>query len=60
MKKKKIKVNLNELKEYYDENLVKKQESWKNQLGKDLNWALSFSHLRESDTTKHVQLSLNI
>src|SRR3989344_5059640 len=51
---KKIKVNLNELKEYYDENLVKKQESWKSQLGKDLNWALSFSHLRESDTTKHV------
>lgn len=51
---KKIKVNLNELKEYYDENLVKKQESWKSRLGKDLNWALSFSHLRESDTTKHV------
>src|SRR3989344_5843619 len=51
---KKIKVNLNELKEYYDEHLVKKQESWKSQLGKDLNWALSFSHLRESDTTKHV------
>jgi len=51
---KKIKINLNELKEYYDENLVKKQESWKSQLGKDLNWALSFSHLRESDTTKHV------
>ncbi len=51
---KKIKVNLNELKEYYDEHLVKKQDSWKSQLGKDLNWALSFSHLRESDTTKHV------
>jgi len=57
---KKIKVNLSELKEYYDEHLVKKQESWKSQLGKDLNWGLSFSHLRESDTTKHVQLSLNI
>ncbi|MBI4116219.1 site-specific DNA-methyltransferase, partial [Candidatus Pacearchaeota archaeon] len=51
---KKIKINLNELKEYYDENLVKKQESWKSRLGKDLNWALSFSHLRESDTTRHV------
>ena len=51
---KKIKVNLDELKKYYDEHLVKKQESWKNQLGQDLNWGLSFSNLRESDTTKHV------
>lgn len=51
---KKIKVNMGELKKYYDEHLVKKQESWKNQLGADLNWGLSFSNLRESDTTKHV------
>ena len=51
---KKIKVNIEELKKYYDEHLVKKQESWKNQLGQDLNWSLSFSNLRESDTTKHV------
>ena len=51
---KKIKVKLDELKKYYDEHLVKKQETWKSQLGKDLNWGLSFSHLRESDTTKHV------
>ncbi|MEM4271038.1 MAG: DNA methyltransferase [Candidatus Pacearchaeota archaeon] len=51
---KKIKVSLNELKNYYDEHLVKKQDSWKNHLGSDLNWGLSFSHLRESDTTKHV------
>ncbi len=50
----KIKVNLDELKKYYDENLVKKQASWKSQLGNDLNWGLSFSQLRESDTTKHV------
>ena len=51
---KKIKINLNELKTYYDEHLVKRQASWKNKLGSDLNWELSFSHLRESDTTKHV------
>src|SRR3989344_8339825 len=51
---KKIKINLEELKKYYDEHLVKKQESWRSQLGHDLNWGLSFSHLRESDTTKHV------
>lgn len=51
---KKIKINLGELKQYYDLNIKKKNESWKNVLGKDLNWNLSFSHLRESDTTKHV------
>lgn len=50
----KTKINLDELKKYYDEHFVKKQESWKNKLGSDLNWGLSFSHLRESDTTKHV------
>jgi len=51
---KKIRINIDELKTYYDEYLVKKQRSWKNQLGQDLNWGLSFSNLRESDTTKHV------
>ncbi len=51
---KKTKINLRELKQYYDSNIKKKSESWKNVLGKDLNWDLSFSHLRESDTTKHV------
>ena len=50
----KIKINLDELKKYYDEHFVKKQASWKNKLGSDLNWGLSFSNLRESDTTKHV------
>lgn len=50
----KTKVNKNELKEYYDEFVVKKQEAWKKRLGEDLNWNLSFAHLRESDTTKHV------
>lgn len=50
----KIKVNLEELKSYYDEYIKGKQKSWKDKLGNDLNWSLSFSHLRESDTTKHV------
>src|SRR3989344_605162 len=50
----KIKVNLEELKNYYDTYIKDKQESWKEKLGSDLNWSLSFSHLRESDTTKHV------
>src|SRR3989338_2868005 len=50
----KIKVNLEELKNYYNGHLVNKQESWKSKLGSDLNWDLSFAQLRESDTTKHV------
>lgn len=50
----KIKVNLEELKIYYDKYVKGKQQSWKNKLGDDLNWNLSFSHLRESDTTKHI------
>ena len=49
-----IKVSLTEIKRYYDEHFVKKQASWKSRLGSDLDWGLSFSHLRESDTTKHV------
>jgi len=31
-----------------------KQESWKEELGEDLNWALSFDQYKESETTKHV------
>ena len=49
-----LKVHLGELKQYYDEHIKKKNQSWKNILGEDLNWNLSFSHLSESDTTKHV------
>jgi len=51
---KRIGVNQEELKKYYDEFVVRKQNSWKNKLGDDLNWGLSFDHLREADTTKHV------
>ncbi len=51
---KRTKVNLKELKQYYDQNIKQRDESWKSILGKDLNWELSFSHLSESDTTKHV------
>jgi DNA modification methylase len=53
-KERKVKVNQEELKGYYDEKVVHKQQQWKNKLGKDLNWDLSFADLRESDTTKHV------
>ena len=47
-------VNLNDLQSYYDERVGSKEVSWKRQLGDDLNWNLSFDHLREVDTTKHV------
>ena len=51
---KNIKINRDELKNYYDKYIIQKQEDWKKKLGTDLNWSLSFAHLRESDTTKHV------
>jgi len=48
-----IKIEFDELKDYYSNNL-KKQNNWKNKLGEDLDWGLSFEHLKEADTTKHV------
>jgi len=53
-KQNKVKVDKDELRDYYNQNIIKKQESWKKSLGKDLNWTLSFDQLREADTTKHV------
>ena len=47
-------VDVNDLKKYYDSYHGKRELDWKKQLGDDLNWALSFDHLREKDTTKHV------
>lgn len=47
-------VDLNDLKNYYDSYRSQREISWKKRLGNDLNWTLSFDHLREKDTTKHV------
>ncbi len=47
-------VDANDLKNYYDSYRSQREISWKRRLGNDLNWALSFDHLREKDTTKHV------
>jgi len=44
----------NELLEYYKDQTSSRKESWKGQLGKDLNWALSFDQYKEAETTKHV------
>lgn len=57
---KKIEINGNnlikrqDLLNYYDSYVEKMEVKWKEQLGNDLNWDLSFDNLKESDTTKHV------
>jgi len=47
-------VNKKDLIEYYRTHNLTKEASWKNQLGGDLNWKLSFSEYKEAETTKHV------
>lgn len=43
-----------DLQKYYESFHGKREIEWKDKLGSDLNWALSFDNLKESDTTKHV------
>jgi len=45
-------LNREELKEYYDS--FKKEREWKEILGEDLNWNLSFVEYKETERTKHV------
>jgi len=47
-------VDKHDLKQYYDSHYETKESRWKKQLGNDLNWKLSFSEYKESETTKHV------
>ena len=47
-------VNRHDLEEYYNSHHKTKKDRWKKQLGNDLNWILSFSEYKESETTKHV------
>lgn len=47
-------VALKDLINYYKSYNSQREISWKNQLGDDLNWALSFEQYKESETTKHV------
>lgn len=44
----------NELEEYYRVYNGKRQVEYKEKLGDDLNWSLSFDNLPEKETTKHV------
>ena len=50
----KILVSKQDLIEYYQSYYGRREIDWKEKLGEDLNWALSFDYLREKDTTKHV------
>lgn len=47
-------VDIDNLLEYYNSYLGKREIEWKRRLGEDLNWHLSFDNLREYETTKHV------
>lgn len=50
----KTKVKLDDIKKYYESFSGNREIKWKEKLGNDLNWNLSFDNLREKDTTKHV------
>ncbi len=39
---------------YYKSHNRYRETSWRDQLGDDLNWALSFDQFKEAETTKHV------
>lgn len=47
-------IDVNDLKKYYQSYRGWREAYFKKRLGNDLNWALSFDHLREKETTKHV------
>jgi len=47
-------ISKQELIAYYKSYNGHRELSWKNQLGEDLNWALSFDQYKEAETTKHV------
>jgi len=49
-----IKISKLELNEYYVNYNGDREHSWRNELGTDLNWALSFEQYKEAETTKHV------
>ena len=47
-------IDKQELIKYYQSYYGSRELDWKDKLGNDLNWALSFEHLKEAETTKHV------
>lgn len=49
-----IYVDCDQLVSYYSSTREKRESEWKNILGKDINWALSFDQYKEAETTKHI------
>ena len=47
-------VSKNQLMAYYNSFKGLREIEWKNKLGQDVNWALSFDNYSEAQTTKHV------
>jgi len=47
-------INKYELIEYYNSYNGKREANWREKLGEDLNWDLSFDEIKEKETTKHV------
>ncbi len=47
-------IDKQELVKYYENYYGSRELDWKDKLGNDLNWALSFENLKEAETTKHV------
>lgn len=47
-------VSRKDLVNYYKSFNGRREISWKDRLGEDLNWALSFDQYKEAETTKHV------
>lgn len=48
------KISKEHLCNYYATINRQREHSWKEQLGSDLNWSLSFDQYKEAETTKHV------
>ncbi|HRN26437.1 MAG: site-specific DNA-methyltransferase [Ignavibacteriaceae bacterium] len=47
-------VSKKEVREYYNSYYGNRSLNWKEKLGKDVDWHLSFENYKESETTKHV------
>jgi len=47
-------ISLSELNDYYKSYNGSREIAYKEKLGEDLNWALSFDQYKEAETTKHV------
>ena len=47
-------ISINDLEKYYSSYDGVREINYKTRLGDDINWALSFSQVKEAETTKHV------